>query len=69
MPKPRVSKLSTALITARDGFRYLTVRQYGRNHGITRIRAYKINFEKKAPHAWVRARPGRLVTAPEQVSL
>ena len=47
VPKPRVSKLSTALITARDGFCSLTVRQFGRNHEMMRIRAYKIDPEEK----------------------
>ena len=33
VPKPSVAKLSTALITARNGFCYLTIRQFGRNRG------------------------------------
>ena len=43
MPKPRLAKLSNALITARNGFCSLTVRQFGRNHEMMRIRAYKID--------------------------
>ena len=36
VPKPRVSKLSTALVTARKGFSSLTIRQFGRNQGALR---------------------------------
>jgi len=39
VPKPRIPKLSNALVTARQGFCYLTIRQFGRNHEMMRIRA------------------------------
>ena len=70
VPKPRVPKLSNAVVTARKGLCYLTIRQFGRNHGMMRIRAYKIDPEEKRflYHARARANPGRLVTASEQVS-
>ena len=70
VPKPRVPKLSNALVTARKGYCYLTIRQFGRNHGMMRIRADKIDPEAKRfmHHARARASPGRLVTAPQQVS-
>ena len=47
VPKPRVAKLSNALITARNGFCSLTVRQFGRNHEMMRIRADKIDNERE----------------------
>ena len=70
VPKPRVPKLSNALVTARKGCCYLTIRQFGRNHEMMRIRTDKIDPEEKRfmHHARARARPGRLVTAPQQVS-
>ena len=33
VPKPWVPKLSNTLATARKGYCYLTIRQFGRNHG------------------------------------
>ena len=33
VPKPRIPKLSNALITARNGFCSLAVRPFGRNWG------------------------------------
>ena len=33
VPKSKVPKLSNALVTARKGYCYLTIRQFGRNHG------------------------------------
>ena len=68
VPKPRVAKLNTALATARKGFCYRTIRQPGCVHAMMRIRAYRIDPEEKAPHARARASPGRVVTAPGQVS-
>ena len=70
VPKPGVPKLSNAFVTARKGFCYLTIRQFGRNQGMMRIRADKIDSEEKRflRHSRARASPGRLVTAPEQVS-
>ncbi len=70
VPKSKVPKLSNALVTARKGLCYLTIRQFGRNHGMMRIRADKIDPEAKRfmRHARARARPRRLVAAPEQVS-
>ena len=70
VPKPRVPKLSDALATARKGLCYLTIRQFGRSHGMMRIRADKIDPEAKRfmSHARARARPRRLVAAPQQVS-
>ena len=47
MLKQKVPQPSTALVTARKGFLYRIVKQFGRNHGMTRIRAYKIDLEKK----------------------
>ena len=47
VPKPRIPTLSNAVVTARKGYCYLTIRQFGRNHGITRIRAYQIDPEEK----------------------
>ena len=70
VPKPRVPKLSNALVTARKGYCYLTIRQFGRNRGMIRIRTDKIDPEEKRfmHHARARARPRRLVTTPEQIS-
>jgi len=39
VPKPWVPKLSNAFVTARKGLCYLTIRQFGRNQGMMRIRA------------------------------
>ena len=70
VPKPKVPKLSNAVVTARKGYCYLTIRQFGRNHGMMRIRADKIDTDEKRflYHARARVSPGRLVTVPEQVS-
>ena len=70
VPKPTVPKLSNALVTARKGLCYLTIRQFGRNHEMMRIRADKIDPEEKRfmHHAQAWASPGRLVTTPGQVS-
>ena len=70
VPKPRVPKLSDALATARKGLCYLTIRQFGRNHGMMRIRADKIDPEEKRflRHARAWASPEWLVTTPEQIS-
>ena len=43
VPKPRVPNLSNAVVTARKGCCYLTIRQFGRNHGMIRIRTEKID--------------------------
>ena len=43
MLKLRIPKPSTALVTARNGFCSLTIRQFSRNHEMMRIRAYKID--------------------------
>src|SRR5271166_4483783 len=40
--KPR-----NAFITARKGFCYLTIKSFGRNHEMMRIRNYKIDAEEK----------------------
>src|SRR5208337_4536073 len=50
--KPR-----NAFITARKGFCYLTIKSFGRNHGMMRIRNYKIDAEEKRHMR--RLRPGR----------
>ena len=55
VPKPRVPKLSNAVVTARKGFCYLTIRQFGRNHGMIRIRTEKIDPRQSASCAT----PGR----------
>ena len=70
VPKPKVPKLSNAVVTARKGLCYLTIRQFGRNHEMMRIRADKIDPKAKRflRHARARASPGRLVTTPQQVS-
>jgi len=38
---------ANAFITARKGFCYLTMKRFGRNHEMMRIRAYKIEPEEK----------------------
>ena len=70
MLKLRIPKPSTALVTARKGCCCPTIRQFGRNHEMMHIRAYKIDPESKRSvhHARARGNPGRLVTVPEQVS-
>ena len=40
-------KQSNAFITARKGFCYLTIKSFGRNHEMMRIRNYKIDAEEK----------------------
>jgi hypothetical protein len=40
-------KPSNAFITARKGFCYLTIKSFGRNHEMMRIRNYKIDAEDK----------------------
>ena len=40
-------KQRNAFITARKGFCYLTVKSFGRNHGMMRIRNYQIDAEEK----------------------
>lgn len=40
-------KPANAFITARKGFCYLTIKSYGRNHEMMRVRAYKIEPEEK----------------------
>ena len=70
MLKLRIPKPSNALVTARNRFCSLTVRQFSRSHEMMRIRADKIDPEEKRfiHHARTRASPGQLVTAPQQVS-
>ena len=52
MQKPKVPKLSNALVTACNGFFYLTIRQFSRNQGVMRIRADKIDPEEKRLSLW-----------------
>ncbi len=40
-------KQSNAFITARKGFCYLTIKSFGRNHEMMRIRNYNIDAEEK----------------------
>ena len=40
-------KQSNAFITARKGFCYLTIKSFGRNHEMMRIRNYKIDADEK----------------------
>lgn len=40
-------KPANAFITARKGFCYLTIKSFGRNHEMMRIRAYKIDPDEK----------------------
>jgi len=40
-------KQSNAFITARKGFCYLTIKSFGRNHEMMRVRSYKIDAEEK----------------------
>ncbi len=40
-------KPANAFITARKGFCYLTIKSFGRNHEMMRIRAYKIEPDEK----------------------
>jgi hypothetical protein len=40
-------KPSNAFITARKGFCYLTIKSFGRNHEMMRIRNYKIDADDK----------------------
>ena len=40
-------KQSNAFITARKGFCYLTIKSFGRNHEMMRIRNYQIEAEEK----------------------
>lgn len=40
-------KPANAFITARKGFCYLTIRLFGRNHEMMRVRAYKIDPDEK----------------------
>ena len=70
VPKPRIPKLSNAFVTARKGCCSLTIRQFGRNHEMMRIRTDKIDPEAKRfmRHARAWRSPEWLVTAPGQVS-
>jgi hypothetical protein len=40
-------KPSNAFITARKGFCYLTIKSFGRNHEMMRIRNYKLEADDK----------------------
>ena len=40
-------KQSNAFITARKGFCYLTIKSFGRNHEMMRIRNYQIDVDEK----------------------
>jgi hypothetical protein len=40
-------KQSNAFVTARKGFCYLTIKSFGRNHEMMRIRNYQIDAEEK----------------------
>jgi hypothetical protein len=40
-------KPSNAFVTARKGFCYLTIKSFGRNHEMMRIRNYQIGAEEK----------------------
>ena len=40
-------KPANAFVTARKGFCYLTIKLFGRNHEMMRIRAYKIDADEK----------------------
>ena len=64
--KPRVAKLNTALATARNGFCYRTIRQPGCVHAM--MRSYRIDPGEKRLTLGRGQVPGRLVTAPGQVS-
>lgn len=45
--KTTASKQPTAFITTRKGFCYLTIKSFGRNRHITRIRNYAIDAQEK----------------------